>query len=226
MTAPASRGTATSADGIGLPVLVLGAGIRALIVGGGGVAARKLASLLDAGAAHVRVVAPEIGAETRATAASRGDGRVELFERGYEAGDIAAANLVIAATNVRAVNALVARDADALGRLVCVTDAAAEGTWTAMATPRAGPLVVAVASGGVPTAAARVRDALSSRFDGRYAEALGRLAAVRTHLLEHGEGERWREAARELTGDDFCAAVESGEIAGRLARWEALSSWA
>jgi len=209
----------------GLPVLLRGSGVRALVVGGGAVATRKVASLLEAGAAHVRVVAPRLSAELREAAASAG-ARVELVERGYEAGDLAPANVVIAATDVRAVNALVARDADTLGRLVCVTDAPDEGTWTAMATHRAGPLVVGVSAGGVPTAGARIRDAIAERFGRRYADAVARLAAVRARLIEHGEGERWREAAGELTGVDFCAAVEDGELTRRLERLEASSSWA
>ena len=225
MSRPSARRPEAAAEGAGLPVLLRGAAIRALVVGGGMVAARKLATLLEAGAGHVRVVAPRLSAELR-EAASPAGGRVELVERAYEAGDIAQANLVIAATNVRAVNAVVARDADALGRLVSVTDAPAEGTWTAMATHRTGSLVVGVSAGGVPTAATRVRDAIAARFDARYAAAVERLAAIRGHLIEHGEGERWRDAAGEVTGEDFCAAVESGDLSRRIARWEATSSWA
>jgi hypothetical protein len=48
---------------------------------------------------------------------------------------------------------------------------------------------------------------------------------LRTGLLSRGEGDRWREAAGELTADDFCSAVESGALAPRLERWEARASW-
>ena len=61
----------------GLPILIEGSAVRVLLVGGGTVASRKAAVLLEAGA-HLRVVAPVIADALRAMAAS---GRVELVER-------------------------------------------------------------------------------------------------------------------------------------------------
>ena len=226
MTPDSPRPSEAAAFAAGLPILVTGARRRALVVGGGAVASRKVDALLDAGAARVRVVAPRICAPIREAAARWGAQRLALAEREYDAGDLADANIVVAATDARAVNARVARDADALGRLACVVDAPDDGTWTSMATHRAGPLVVAVATGGVPTAAASIRDRIATHFGGRYGEALARLAAVRTALLRRDERDRWREATRELVADDFCDSVESGELESRLARWEEKLSWA
>lgn len=207
----------------GIPILLRGGSVRALVVGGGEVAARKVASLLEGGAA-ARVVAPDIAAALRELAASAGE-RIRLVEREYQASDIGDANLVVAATSSRDVNAAVARDADAAGRLASVADAPDAGAWTAMATHRAGDLVIAVSAAGVPGAALRVRDALSSRFDARYADGLARLAALRRAAIARRGTDGWRRAAEELTGPGFCDEIETGRFAPRLARWEGEEAW-
>lgn len=199
----------------GVPLLLHGASLRALVVGGGEVAARKASGLAECGAA-VRVVATSAGATMRSLAAS---GAVHLTERPYERADIRDALLVVAATNDRATNARIAADAQASHRLVNVTDAPDQGSCSTMATHRAGPLVVGVSAGGVPDAATRIRDAIAGRFDARYGAALASLAATRRALLEVGDRETWRRRAAEAIGDDFCRSVEQGTFAERVASW-------
>ena len=199
----------------GFPILVEGSAIDVLVVGGGTVASRKAAVLIEAGA-RVRVVAPQVSDALRALA---GAGRVRLIERRYERGDISDAHLVVAATDDRAVNAAVAADAHAAARLVNVADAPADGSFATMATHRAGALVFGVSAGGVPGAAARIRDAIASRFDGRYARALEGLASLRRTLLDRGAGAEWRTRAAEVIDADFCERVESGSITERVDSW-------
>jgi siroheme synthase-like protein len=199
----------------GLPILVEGTAIRALIVGGGAVASRKAAVLLEAGA-HVRVVSPAVGDAMKAIVNA---GRVELTQRRYEREDIGDAQLVVAATDDRAVNATVATDARASGRLVNVADRPAEGSFATMAMHRAGALVIGVSAGGVPGAAARIRDAIAARFDSRYSRALTEMASVRRALLDRGEGATWRTRSAELLDDGFCDAVERGEVEQQVATW-------
>ena len=82
--------------------------------------------------------------------------------------------MVVAATNVRAVNARVAADALACGRLINVADRPEDGNCVTVAAHHAGALVIAVSAGGVPPVASRIRDAVAERFDARYAEAAAR----------------------------------------------------
>lgn len=199
------------------PLMLDGAQLRALVVGGGAVALRKTRGLRAAGA-RVRVVAPALDEALLALAAD--DEMVSATRRAYAAGDIGDAALVVAATDDRVVNARVAADARAAGRLVNVADAPAEGNcWTA-AVHRAGDLVVAVTAGGAPAVAARVRDAIAARFDARYAAAAARLAGLRARLLADGREAEWRAESERVVGDDFCAAVESGTFDERVARWD------
>ncbi|HEX6630586.1 MAG TPA: NAD(P)-dependent oxidoreductase, partial [Gemmatimonadaceae bacterium] len=139
------------------PVMLHGEAIDALVVGAGSVGARRAAALLDAGAA-VHVVAPEVDAGLGPMAHEQP--RLRVSARAFEERDLDGATLVIAATADRAVNARVAALARARRLPVNVADAPGEGTFSAAAVHRAGELVVAVGAGGVPTAAARVRDAI------------------------------------------------------------------
>jgi siroheme synthase-like protein len=199
----------------GVPILVEGAALRVLVVGGGGVAVRKAGAFVAAGAS-VRIVALEPSAAMRVLASA---GRVALLERAYEHGDIGDASLVIAATSDRTTNAAIAADARSAARLVNVVDAPEEGSFATMAVHRAGALVVGVSAGGVPGAAARVRDALGRRFDQRYAGALAGLATLRRALLDRGASSEWRALAADVIDDEFCETVESDRLDARVAAW-------
>ena len=98
------------------------AGRRVVIAGGGGVAARRVPGLADAGAV-VTVVAPELTPALHDLAEA---GRLTWLERRYQPGDCAGAWLVCACTDDPAVNAAVAAEAEA-SRVWCVRadDAAA-----------------------------------------------------------------------------------------------------
>ena len=199
----------------GLPILVEGSALTVLVVGGGPVAVRKASAFAGAGA-PVRVVARDVSPAMRELAAS---GRVTLDERSYEPGDVRDATLVVAATNDRSVNAAIAEDARAARRLVNVADAPDDGSFATMATHRAGSLVIGVSAGGVPGAAARVRDALAERFDQRYAAALADLVTLRRSLLANGQSAKWRSLSSEVIDPRFCDAVEEGALDERVASW-------
>jgi siroheme synthase-like protein len=198
------------------PVMLDAAGVDALVVGGGPVAARKARALIDSGA-RVRVVARAACAELAAMAMTAAS--LTLSEKSYEHSDMDAATLVIAATDDAALNAAIAARARERGRLVNVVDAPELGTFMTPAVHRAGDVVVAVSAGGVPTAARRIRDAIAHRIDARFADAIAQLGLLRRALLDAGQRDRWREAADALTGADFAQHVESGHFAERVAQW-------
>ena len=77
-----------------LPLFLKLDGRRALVVGAGPVAQRKVASLLEA-RARVRLVAPDATAELKAHAR---DGLLEWVARRFEEGDEEGAWLVVSAT--------------------------------------------------------------------------------------------------------------------------------
>jgi siroheme synthase-like protein len=192
-----------------------GSALSAVIIGGGAVAARKASALVAVGA-RVRVVAPTIAGalETLASQSS-----IEIVRGHYTRQHLGDAQLVIAATNDDAVNAEVAADAKALGRLVNVASAPSTGNCVTPAVHRVGDVVVAVAAGGVPGAAACIRDDLARKIDDRYGAAVKELSSLRRSLLDGDQRERWSSATAALLDDDFCRRVESGLFGAAVAEW-------
>jgi siroheme synthase-like protein len=199
----------------GVPILVEAEGLRVLIVGGGEVATRKAKQFAYAGAL-VRIIAPELIADLEELVIEKA---LEVERRPYESGDISDAQLVVAATNDRLVNSAIAREVDAENRLLNAADHSEEGNFAMMAMHRRGPLTIGVSAGGVPAAATRIRDAIGERFDARYGDALGDLAALRRRMINAGESHTWRERASELINHEFCNVVEQGALAERIASW-------
>jgi siroheme synthase-like protein len=200
----------------GLPLVLDGSQIAALVVGGGAVATRKVTSLLDGGA-RIRVRAPRISEALAERAAH--DDRLTIERETYDASAIADATLVVAATDDHTLNSRIAADARRLRRLVLVAGEPTSGNCVMPAVHRSGDLVVAVTSGGVPRASARIREALARRLDTRYAAAIRELATLRQRLLSHDDRATWQSAASALLADDFCESVENGDFSERLAAW-------
>jgi precorrin-2 dehydrogenase / sirohydrochlorin ferrochelatase len=196
------------------PLMIEGTELSAVVIGGGSVATRKALALLRAGA-RVHVVAPAVS-DAIEDAATRNE-RLHITRATYSVDRLGDALLVIAATDDPAINAEIARDAQ--GRLINVVTAPDLGNCITPAMHRAGDVVVAVSAGGVPTAAARIRDSIGKTVDARYAIAVSTLASLRRSLIDAGQQERWSEAVSALIGQDFCDAVESTDFNARIAEW-------
>lgn len=149
-----------------------------LVVGGGAVAARKVAGLREAGAA-VRIGAPVLD---DALAALVREGAVTHLAGRFDPAWLDEVWLVIAATDDEAVNAEVAREAEARRLLVNVVDDAERSRFHVPARLRRGALTVAISSGGkAPVLARRLRAELEVSLDaalGELAELLGRHRAA------------------------------------------------
>jgi siroheme synthase (precorrin-2 oxidase/ferrochelatase) len=102
---------------------------------------------------------------------------------------------------------------------VNVADAGEEGSIVFLATHRAGPVTIGVSAGGVPKAAARIRDLIATRIDARYADAVAKCAEIRERLIATSGTGEWHTAASDLIGEEFCASVEDGSFDDRAARW-------
>jgi siroheme synthase-like protein len=167
------------------PVMLDLTGARVLVVGGGEVAARRVAGLLDAGA-RVTVIAPEMHAELEARA---GSSDLTLIRRALETGDVLGYRVVMAATGRREVNDLVARESAAAGAWVSVVDDPESSSFQVPALIREGEVTVAVSTGGAsPLLAGMLRD----RLDRVVTPGLGR-ASARLHELRARVRERWPE---------------------------------
>jgi uroporphyrin-III C-methyltransferase / precorrin-2 dehydrogenase / sirohydrochlorin ferrochelatase len=102
-------------------------GRRVVVVGGGGVATRRIPALLDAGA-DIVLVSPSVTASLEDLAAA---GRIRWEPRRYADGDCADAWLVCVCTDDTAVNAVVAAEAERQRTwYVRADDARASAAWT------------------------------------------------------------------------------------------------
>ena len=162
------------------------AGRRVVVVGGGPVAQRRVLGLLDA-RADVLVVAPEV---TPAIEALADGGEVRWERRPYRGGDLAEAWYAVAATDAPAVNAAVAREAEA-GRVFCSRADSAEDSsaWTP-AVGRHDGVTVAVIGGGDPRRAVDLRDGvLEGLRDGTLAAPHRRGRTAGVALVGGGPGD-------------------------------------
>ncbi|MGH7728827.1 MAG: hydroxymethylbilane synthase, partial [Vulcanimicrobiaceae bacterium] len=164
-----------------LPIGLELRGRRAVVIGGGAVAERKVRALLAAGADDVMVIAPDVHPALESAA---NEGRIRLERRAYAPHDLAGARLVFAATNAPALNAAVVREARSRGALVDDASDAANSDFFSAATHRVGPLTFTVDSGGgAPAFAKRLRAELQTHFDERYGRAAETLAGLRTLVV-------------------------------------------
>jgi precorrin-2 dehydrogenase/sirohydrochlorin ferrochelatase len=130
------------------PLFLNLSGQPAIVIGAGKVAARKIRSLVAAGA-RVTAISPK---------ACRLPKSVRWIKRCYRRGDLAGARLVVAATNDLRVNELVCAEAKRRRQLVnCIAPPAA-GNFIVPAVARRGPLTIAISTGGLsPALAKRLR---------------------------------------------------------------------
>ena len=203
-----------------LPLALDLSGRRCVCVGGGSVAARRVAALVAAGGVAT-VIAPELDPVLEGMVAA---GEIGVLRRRYAAGDLAGAFIVLAATGIRAVDEAVRAEARALGALLNMAGETSRGDCQFMAAVRRGSLLVGLQTGG---AAPAVTAALRARIEGVIApdleatlERLGGLRAqLRSAVPDVAErGARWRTV---VDGGSLDAALDGGGAAV-LARIEAI----
>jgi siroheme synthase-like protein len=167
----------------GLPVNLLVRGRRVVVVGAGRIAARKIASLLELGAA-VEVVAPHAGEEVRAWADAQ---RVVLHERRFDAADVDGAWLVFTATDDPATIASVHDAAEAARVWVNSADDPDNCSFTLMSVIRRADIVVSVGTGGrSPALAAHLRRQLDQELGPEYETLLELLSEAREAIRARG----------------------------------------
>jgi siroheme synthase-like protein len=170
------------------PVSLVLDGRRVLVVGGGKLATRRVADLLEAGA-RVEVVSPTVSGEIAAWADEQ---KLIVALRPFEAGDVSGAWLCVAATDDPAVNRAVVVAAE---RDHCFVSSAGDGSASSarpMSVLRRGDLEVAVGtSGRAPAAAVWIRQQLATLVGPEYGVLIDLVAEARA---EGRPGANWQAA--------------------------------
>jgi len=187
-------------------------GRACLVVGGGRVAARKVAALLRC-RARVTLVAPEahvalgLLSEQGVIQAIEGP-PLDVQLRPYAAGEAAAYRLVVTATGHPDVDAEVHRDAEEAGVWVNSADDPAHCSFQLPAVWRSGPVAVAVSTAGAsPALASWLRDRASAALGPWVGTLAGLVADARDDL---------RAAGRATDTVDW-AALFDGPLPGLVA---------
>jgi siroheme synthase-like protein len=161
------------------PIYLNLSGKRAVVIGGGEVAERKIESLLGT-EAKVVVISPEITARILVLAAER---KIELHRRPYVAGDCDGAVVVFSATDDGGLNRSIFEEAHAAGALINTADQPDLCDFIMPAVVRQGDIAVAISTGGTsPGLAARLRARIAQLIGPEYARLAGLLSAARPEI--------------------------------------------
>jgi precorrin-2 dehydrogenase/sirohydrochlorin ferrochelatase len=186
------------------PINLVLTGQECLVVGGGSVAARKVAGLLACDA-DVRVIAKHVGPELRAL-------DVPFEERPYQPGDVAGFRLVIAATNDSTVNRAVYEDAQLAGIWINSADDPTACTFTLPSVVRRGPIMVTISTGGYsPALSTWLRSHVEQELGPEYEILVDLLAEARNDMKAAGrstEEADWRTAL----DSDMLDLIKAGQI--------------
>jgi precorrin-2 dehydrogenase/sirohydrochlorin ferrochelatase len=184
------------------------AGERALVVGAGKVAERKIAALLRAGA-HVTVIGPLASGRIKKW---RADGKLVLWARKFQISDLRGQRLVFCATDHPEVDRLAAQGALRRGLLVNCASTPELGNFILPATAKAGRVQLAISTGGAsPALAGRLARELAAAL-APHAEPWARMLAqlrprVNSQVPRQSRAALWQQ----LTSDRFASLMRRGQ---------------
>jgi siroheme synthase-like protein len=185
-------------------------GRRCLVVGGGPVATEKVEKLLEHGAV-VRLVTPRA---TPGLAELVASGAVaEHHARAYRPEDLDGCFLVVAATNLDAVNRMVWQDAEARNLLCNVVDVPPLCNFIVPSIVRRGELALAISTGGAsPVVAKHIRRQLERAYGPEWEALVALLRDVREDLkARYPDMPSRRDAVERLMDTDVVRLLAEGE---------------
>ncbi|MBP1739360.1 MAG: siroheme synthase [Deltaproteobacteria bacterium] len=187
------------------PILVELQRKKALVVGGGKVAQRKIETLLECGA-FVQVVARELTAELEELRSWR---QIEFLGGEFSEAYLEGAFLVFAATDDVLLNRRVSQAAQQRGLLVNAVDQPADCNFIVPSVLTRGDLLIAVStSGKSPAFARKVRVELERHFGEEYGLFLSLMGNLRKEILCLGlSQEENKRAFEELVYSDLLPAI-------------------
>ena len=189
---------------------------KVVVVGGGGVAERKVQGLLSAGA-HVKLVSPEV---TEALGKMAADGLIDRVVRAFVPEDLDKAWLVIAATDDTEVQELVYNEALSQ-RIFCnVVDLPEFCSFIVPSVVRRGDLCLSISTGGKsPALAQHLRKELEQSLGSFYGDYVSLLGELRQLIIKsYGDPVTRKDLCQSLADPEVMAWVREGEWA-RVERW-------
>ena len=181
-----------------LPIFIEMKQRRCLVIGGGSVAERKIAGLLEAGAT-VTVISPDVSETIARWSKNK---VIQLTARRYQPGDLAGHDIAFIATDDEGSNTTAYNEGRERGIWVNAADDPAHCDFILPSVLRRGDLTVAVSTGGGSPALARtIREELEIHLSREYEQLADLAAEARAELQKRSLSvpfETWRRA---LSGD-------------------------
>ena len=181
-----------------------------LVVGGGEVADRKVRTLYSAGA-RITVIAREINVSLKQFAEEHA---MTLLVREVREEDLKEKLLIIAATDDRETNRMIAEQARRAGALVNVVDSPEESDFFVPSTFNRGDLTIAIAtSGKLPALSRRIREHLEKQFGNEYEIYIQLLEQARDDIYKSHSltAERKKRLIEELLDLPLLALLKEGK---------------
>lgn len=196
-TEPRHLRTDVSATNPLFPIFLKLNQLRLLIVGGGYVATEKITAVLEnSPETQISLVAPEIRPEIQVFAAQYPN--VKLIDRPYEPQDLENKDLILVATNDKALNRQIKAQATAKGLLTNVADTPEECDFYLGSIVKKGSLKIAISTNGKsPTMSKRIREVLTDVFPDELEHVFENLRVIRASLK--GDFEEKVKKLNELT---------------------------
>ncbi|SEP13935.1 precorrin-2 dehydrogenase/sirohydrochlorin ferrochelatase family protein [Propionispora vibrioides] len=185
-------------------------GRHCAVIGGGGVAERKVRALLEA-KARVTVISPVLTSWLQDRLAA---GHLVQWAVPYSGQPLTGYFLVFCTTNRREVNRLAAAAARQAGALVNLADDGEGSDFTIPSQVRRGDLLLTVSTGGKsPALSRRLREELAERYGSEYGLYLERLAALREEIKTVLADSKDREAFwRQALDEEILKLLKQGRI--------------
>jgi len=185
-------------------------GRNCLVVGGGGVASRKVKSLLDCGA-KVTVVSP---AFADALQHLSDHPCVRLVKRPYASDDLDGMFLVIGATDDMALNRRINADAESRQMLCNIADVPEVCNFILPSVIRQGDFMLTIStSGKSPAFAKHLRRQLQDAYGPEYARLLKLMGAIRKRLLaEEHAPEAHKPLFKQLIENNLVDLIRQNDI--------------
>jgi precorrin-2 dehydrogenase/sirohydrochlorin ferrochelatase len=206
------------------PILLDMRGRLVVVVGGGRVAARKVAELVQTGA-KVLVIAPELHPDIEVMR-----GKIDIRQAVYAQGMLIdliqwdfQVFMVFAATNSPEVNAQVVEEAKEALILVNSVDDGAKSDFSNMATVRRGDITIALATGGAsPALASHLRVVLQTIVGEEYGTLTRWMGDSRAMVKSTVDPEARRDLWRKIIKSPVLELLRDGDEAAARALFDRL----
>jgi precorrin-2 dehydrogenase/sirohydrochlorin ferrochelatase len=189
------------------PIFLKLAARPCIVIGAGHLAESKIESL-QAANARITVIAPEASERIQSLAAA---GEIQFHQRPYTEGDLTGNFLVVAATNVPAVNRAVFQEATEKGVLCNAVDDPPFCDFYFPSVVRRGDLQIAISTAGAsPALAQKIRKDINAQLPLDAGEWLAELGNLRRQVVAAeplNDERKWllhQLAQREVCGYDQC----------------------